>query len=79
MAVVQWGAAEYHLVPNAVYLVYEPFGTRCHQYADDIHPYFIVTSELEEAVQVLNQCLDLVVEWMRANELSLISSKKDVL
>ena len=55
------------------------FGAKCHQYADDTQLYFPVTTESGEAVQVLDQCLDSVIGWMRVNKLKLNPGKTESL
>ena len=52
---------------------------RCHQYADDTQLYLSFSSNPGEAVAVLNQCLSMVMDWMRANKLRLNPDKTEVL
>lgn len=44
------------------------FGVKCHQYAEDTKLYLSCPSESEEVVKVLDQCMDVVMAWMRAYE-----------
>lgn len=44
--------------------VIRSFGTRYHQYSEDIWPLFSLSLESDGVVQVLNQCLDTVVGWL---------------
>ena len=50
-------------------------GLRCHQYADDTQLYLSFSSNPGEAVAILNQCLSIVMEWMKANKLRLNPDK----
>uniref|UniRef100_A0A803T4Q0 Reverse transcriptase domain-containing protein n=1 Tax=Anolis carolinensis TaxID=28377 RepID=A0A803T4Q0_ANOCA len=55
------------------------FGVRCHLYADDVQLCRSFPTVTKEAVQVLNQCLAAVSDWMRANILKLNLDKTEVL
>uniref|UniRef100_A0A803SN06 Reverse transcriptase domain-containing protein n=1 Tax=Anolis carolinensis TaxID=28377 RepID=A0A803SN06_ANOCA len=55
------------------------FGVRCHLYADDVQLCHSFPPVTKEAVQVLNQCLAAVSDWMRANKLKLNPDKTEVL
>lgn len=46
------------------------FGTQCHQHADDIQQCISLLSKLDIAMSVLNQCLKVVISWMKANKLN---------
>ncbi|KAF7253646.1 2-succinyl-5-enolpyruvyl-6-hydroxy-3-cyclohexene-1-carboxylate synthase [Varanus komodoensis] len=59
--------------------VIRKFGLWSHQYADDTQRYLSFTSAPGEAVAVLNQCLAKIMDWMRANKLSLNPDKTEVL
>ncbi|KAF7234897.1 E3 ubiquitin-protein ligase TRIM21 [Varanus komodoensis] len=54
-------------------------GLRNHQYADDTQLYLSFSTNLGEAVAVLNRCLAGVMGWMRANKLKLNPDKTEVL
>ncbi|KAF7245648.1 Transcription factor SOX-6 [Varanus komodoensis] len=55
------------------------FGLRNHQYADDTQLYLSFSTNLGEAVAVLNRCLAEVMGWIRANKLKLNPDKTEVL
>ena len=55
------------------------FGVRCHQYADDTQLYLSFPPDSEEAVEVLDRCLEAVGGWMRVNKLRLNPDKTEVL
>ena len=59
--------------------VIQRFGVRCHQYADDTQLYFSFSSSSGEAVDVLNWCLAVTMDWMRANKLKLNPDKTEML
>ncbi|KAF7240234.1 Non-receptor tyrosine-protein kinase TYK2 [Varanus komodoensis] len=52
------------------------FGVCCHQYADDMQLYFSFSAS--EAMDVLNWCLFVAMEWMRANKLKLNPDKTEM-
>lgn len=47
-------------------VVINNFGAQCHRDADDMQLYLSITSDSGEPVQALDQCLNAVVDWMRA-------------
>ena len=51
----------------------------CHQYADDIQLYIFIPSESDETVEILDHCLETVVDWMRINKLKLNPEKMEIL
>lgn len=53
--------------------------TRYCQEANSTRLYFSVTSESSEAVKVLDQCLESMMNWMRANALNLNLGKTEAL
>uniref|UniRef100_A0A803TAT9 Reverse transcriptase domain-containing protein n=1 Tax=Anolis carolinensis TaxID=28377 RepID=A0A803TAT9_ANOCA len=55
------------------------FGVRCHLYADDVQLCHSFPPVTKESVQVLNQCLAAVLDWMRANKFKLNPDKTEVL
>uniref|UniRef100_A0A803TNR7 Reverse transcriptase domain-containing protein n=1 Tax=Anolis carolinensis TaxID=28377 RepID=A0A803TNR7_ANOCA len=59
--------------------IIQSFRVRYHLYADDVQLCHSFPSVTKEAVQVLNQCLAAVSDWMRANKLKLNPDKTEVL
>lgn len=55
------------------------FGLRCHQYEDDSQLCLSFPSDPREAVEVLNQYLKSVMNWMWVNRLKLNPDKTEVL
>uniref|UniRef100_A0A803SUK8 Reverse transcriptase domain-containing protein n=1 Tax=Anolis carolinensis TaxID=28377 RepID=A0A803SUK8_ANOCA len=59
--------------------VIQSFGVRCHLYADDTQLYYSFPPNSKEAPRILDQCLAVVMGWMRANKLKLNPDKTEVL
>uniref|UniRef100_A0A803TPZ2 Reverse transcriptase domain-containing protein n=1 Tax=Anolis carolinensis TaxID=28377 RepID=A0A803TPZ2_ANOCA len=59
--------------------IIQSFGVQCHLYADDVQLYHSFFSASKEAVQILNQCLAAVSDWMRKNKLKLNPDNTEVL
>ena len=49
------------------------------EYADDTQLYFSFSSSSGGAVDVLNQCLGVTMDWLRANKLKLNPDKTEML
>lgn len=46
-------------------------GLNCHQFVDDTQQYFALLVVPREAVEILNCCLEAVLDWMQVNQLKL--------
>lgn len=51
--------------------VIQIFGLGCHQYTDNTCFYLILPADPREDVETLNQCLELLLEWMQGHTLKL--------
>ena len=57
-------------------------GAGCYQYADDTQIYFsmpLTTAAAKDSVSPLNECLEVVMGWMRKNKLKLNPEKMELL
>ncbi|CAI5797514.1 Hypothetical predicted protein [Podarcis lilfordi] len=68
----------FNIYMNPLGGVIRRFGVHCQQYADDTWLYFSFTSA-GEAMEVLDQCLDSVMDWKKANKLKLNPDKIEAL
>ena len=67
----------FNIYMNLLSAVIRSFGVHCHQCAGDMQLYFSSSSS-GGAVDVLNQCLAAIVDWMRANKLKLNPDKTEM-
>uniref|UniRef100_A0A803TXH6 Reverse transcriptase domain-containing protein n=1 Tax=Anolis carolinensis TaxID=28377 RepID=A0A803TXH6_ANOCA len=59
--------------------VIRSLGVRCHLYADDTQLYYSFPPKSKEAPRILDECLAIVLGWMRTNKLKLNPDKTEVL
>ena len=85
--IFQYGVPQGSILSSMLFNIYmkplgaviQSFGVCCHQYADDTQLYFSFSTSSGEAVEVLNQCLAVTMDWMRANKLKLNPDKTEML
>lgn len=82
-----WDPTMFHLISYPLFSIYIKLLDRViqkhelgwHQYAQDTRLNLMLPADLKEAAENLNHCLEIVLDWMKANKLRFNPNKMEVL